>query len=66
MHQTCDQNVPPHLIEEIHHLCHRVVSVSTPLAFSVFEYLQWYPTCFEVERFCLMRSDGNELLCGMF
>lgn len=49
------------LIEESDHHCLRDAPFVTPSLFSVFEYLELYSTCFDIERFRWMQTDENVL-----
>lgn len=50
-----------HQNEEFDHHGHRAAPFVTAQLFSLFEYLERYPACFDAGRFCQVRPDGNEL-----
>lgn len=51
--------MPPN--EDFYHRRHCDAPVVTPLPYSVFEYLERYPACFDAGRFRWMWNDGNEM-----
>lgn len=60
LRHSYDRDVPSHPNEEFDnpHLCD--APFVTPLPFSVFQYLKWYPTCFNADRFWQVQADVNE------
>lgn len=52
---------PRHPNEEFDQRRHRDAPVVTPSPFSVFEFLEQYPTCFDVGRSSCMPTGGSEL-----
>lgn len=55
-----DRDSPTHLKVELDHLGHHDAAVLTSPPFSLFESLEWYPTCFGTGRFRQMRTDVSE------
>lgn len=58
---SCDRDVLTHLNEEFHYRCPRDAPIVSLPPFSLFEYLERYQVCFDVERFHRMPTDGDEL-----